>query len=346
MRKPNYIALAPGKILRLITALIPLVSVGRAFSTSGQTVTNLYSFIGTSSDGGNPWGPLVQGIDGNFYGTAVGGHYPYSTNNYGCVFRISPTGSFTNIHSFKGSDGAYPFGGLIQGYDGYFYGVAGAGGTSNFGTVFRISPSGSCTNLYSFVGFPTDGREPGTGLVQGNDGNFYGTTFYGGTSTNCTFGCGTIFRISPAGNETNLHSFVGSPTDGAGPQAVLVQGSDGNFYGTASDGGKNGGGTLFRISPSGSYTNLCSFGGFGAPNLPIAGLVQGSDGNFYGTTAAGGTGNSGYGYGTVFRISSAGTYTSLYFFTGPPADGVFRLPRWFKAVTAIFTGQPSQAGRA
>ena len=344
MNKPIYVGLATGKTLRPIIALTLLVLAGRAFNANGQTKTNLYSFVGFSKDGGNPWSPLVQGSDGNFYGTAVGGHYPYNTNYNGVVFRISPSGSFTNLYSFNGNDGALPFAGLVQGSDGNFYGTAGAGGTSNFGVVFRISPSGSFTNLYSFVGFPTDGREPGAGLVQGSDGNFYGMTFYGGTSTNCTLGCGTIFRISPTGNETNLHSFLGSPTDGSAPQDVLVQGSDGSFYGTASSGGNKDGGIVFRISPSGSYTNLHSFGGFGDPNLPIAGLVQGSDGNFYGTTAAGGTGNSGYGYGTVFRMSSTGSYTSLYFFTGPPADGVFPVASLVQGSDGSFYGTTQSGG--
>src|ERR1039457_5524044 len=112
------------------------------------------------------------------------------------------------------------------------------------------------TNLYSFVGSPNDGNDPEAGLVQGSDGNFYGTTYDGGTNND---NYGTVFRISPNGSETNLHSFVGSPNDGAHPIGGLVQGSDGNFYGTTEVGGTNGDGTVFRISPSGNYTNLYSF---------------------------------------------------------------------------------------
>jgi uncharacterized repeat protein (TIGR03803 family) len=233
----------------------------------------------------------------------------------------------TNLHSFIGSpnDGANPYKvGLVQGSDGNFYGTTGDGGTYSHGTVFRISPSGSCTSLYSFAGPPSDGASPLAGLVQGNDGNFYGTTYTGGTNASSAFAEGTVFRISPSGSETVLYSFGSSPNDGQNPQVSLVQGSDGNFYGTTytSQGG-HGSGTVFRISPGGSFSNLYSFGS--SPNdgwQPEAGLVQGSDGNFYGTTIFGGTNpNCNFGCGTVFRISSSGSYTSLYSFGSSPNDG-------------------------
>jgi uncharacterized repeat protein (TIGR03803 family) len=231
----------------------------------------------------------------------------------------------TNLHSFAGrpSDGRNPSAGLVQGTDSNFYGTTSDGGSNGDGTVFQISPSGSYTNLYSFAGHPNDGANPSAGLVQGADSNFYGTTLYGGTNTNCNAGCGTVFQISPSGGYTNLHSFAGSPNDGSYPQAGLVQGSDSNFYGTTLYGGTStncdaGCGTVFRISPSGSYTNLYSFAG--SPNdgsYPQAGLVQGSDSNFYGTTSGGGTNDN----GTVFRISPSGSYTNLYSFAGHPNDG-------------------------
>ncbi len=189
---------------------------------------------------------------------------------------------------------------LVQGGDSNFYGTTFSGGTSSNGTVFRITPSGAETNLYSFGSQPNDGNSPFAELVQGSDSNFYGTTFFGGTSTNCFGGCGTVFRITPSGAETNLYSFVGPPNDGANPGAGLVQGSDSNFYGTTEQGGANGLGTVFRISPSGAETNLYSFGS--QPNDgtdPFAVLVQGSDSNFYGTTSGGGTN----GAGTVFKLT-------------------------------------------
>jgi len=278
----------------------------------GGSETNLHSFTGPPNEGYNPSAWLVQGSDGNFYGT--------TSNLYGTVFRISPNGSYTNLYIFTGSpnDGRYPVGGLVQGSDGNFYGTASGGGTSTncpfgCGTVFRISPSGNYTNLYSFIGSPTDGRDPTAGLMQGSDGNFYGTTAEGGSGTNCFIGCGTVFRISPTGNYTNLYSFVGSPSDGVYPITALVQGLDGNFYGTTPVGGINNNGIVFRIGPSGSETNLHSFDG--VPDNggdPICGLVLGSDGNFYGTAALGGTN----GVGSIFRISPSGTYTDLYTFIG------------------------------
>jgi uncharacterized repeat protein (TIGR03803 family) len=304
------------KILR-IPLVIVLVLAGRTFNAGAQTVTNIYSFLGSPSDGGRPYAGLVQGSDGNFYGTTLYG----GSNNIGTVFQISPSGSETNLYSFVGypTDGAGPYAGLVQGSDGNFYGTTYKGGINSncgggCGTVFRISPSGTETILYPF-GLPPDGHTPSAGLVQGSDGNFYGTTGEGGVSN-----AGTIFRISPGGNYTNLYSFVGSPNDGAFPNAGLVQGSDGNFYGTTEDGGTNDDGTVFRISPSGNYTSLYSF--VGSPSdgrLPYAGLVQGSDGNFYGTTIEGGA--NGGGVGTVFRISPSGSYSNLYSFGSVPNDG-------------------------
>jgi uncharacterized repeat protein (TIGR03803 family) len=196
-------------------------------SPSG-TYTSLYSFA-TSPDGANPQAGLIQGSDGNFYGTTYGG----GTYNNGTVFQISPSGTYTSLYSFANyPDGANPEAGLVQGSDGNFYGTTEQGGM-NRGSVFRISPSGSYTNLYSIFSHGGDGLNPEAGLVQGSDGNFYGTT-----SIDQTFErWGHLFRISPNGTETNLYRFVFGQTIVAG----LVQGSDGNFYGTTV-------GTVFRLS--------------------------------------------------------------------------------------------------
>jgi uncharacterized repeat protein (TIGR03803 family) len=306
---------------------------GTVFRISpGGSYTNLYSFGNSPTDGTSPSAGLVQGSDGNFYGTTSFGGTSSNCFNCGTVFWISPSGSYTNLYSFGNSpnDGMTPYAGLVQGSDGNFYGTTYAGGANLYGgTVFRISPSGSYTQLYNFGSSPTDGTSPSAGLVQGSDGNFYGTTYFGGTSTNCVSGCGTVVRISPSGSETNLYSFGSSPTDGYRPEARLVQGSDGNFYGTTYGGGATstnynpicacyGVGTVFRISPSGSETNLHSFIGFPTDGAnPYGGLVQGSDGNFYGTTDSGGTNYD----GTVFRISATGSYSNLYSFGSVTNDG-------------------------
>jgi len=215
---------------------------------------------------------------------------------------------FTSLYSFSGTnDGANPRGGLVQGRDGSFYGTTRYGGTNNLGTVFNISTSGALTSLYSFTG-TNDGANPLAGLVQGSDGNFYGTTPFGGTNN-----FGTVFKISTNGVLTSLYSFGGT-NDDANPYATLVQGSDGNFYGTTEAGGTNGLGAVFKITTNGALTSLYSFTGGADGAYPRVGLVQGSDGNFYGTTA----GHGPFFYPcAVFQISANGALTPLYTFNPP-----------------------------
>jgi uncharacterized repeat protein (TIGR03803 family) len=282
------------------------VGSGTVFRISSSgSFTSLYSFSGP--DGANPYAAPVQGSDGNFYGTTEAG----GALGYGSVYRITPSGSLTNLHSFNYSDGAYPIGGLVLGSDTNFYGTAEAGGAQGYGTVFQITPSGSLTTLHSF-NYVTDGAFPIAGLVLGSDGNFYGTTYYGaGTS-------GTVFRISSSGSFTSLHSFNSS--DGAFPFGSLIQGSDTNFYGTTEAGGANGFGTVFRVTPSGGLTNLWSFTGCSDGADPEGALLQGNDGNLYGTTYGSGSGASPY--GTVFRLGPGGTFTNLWSFAGG-VDGAY-----------------------
>ncbi len=268
-------------------------------STTGA-LTSFYSFLG-GTDGWNPNG-LVQASDGYFYGTTSGGgKFAFLPGGDGTVFQISPGGALTTLHVFTGgTDGAFPRAGLVQGSDGNLYGT-----TSGFDlflpsftndTVFKISTHGALTTLYSFAG-GKDGGSPVAGLVQGSDGNFYGTTEWGGTYGSGFQGYGTVFKISPNGTLASLHSFAGN--DGANPFAALLQGSDGDFYGTTSAGGANNSGTVFKISPNGALASLYSFTGGSDGSKPLAGLVQGSDGGFYGTTYGGGAG----GFGTVFRLT-------------------------------------------
>src|SRR5664279_754435 len=254
---------------RLSLLAVPLLL---GLPADAQPYTVLHEFTFAGGDGSSPQ-TLVQGRDGNFYGTTSS----EGTSGNGAVFKITPTGTLTTLHSFSGSDGQNPCDGLVQGIDGIFYGTTAFGGTSRSGTVFKIAPAGTLTTLHSFAG--SDGSDPQAGLVQGTDGNFYGTTSYGGTGGN-----GTVFRITSAGMLTTLHSFAGS--DGLVPIAGLVQGSDGNFYGTTSEGGAtykggaSGYGTVFRITPAGTLTTLHSFSGSDGRS-PAAGLVQGTDGDFY-----------------------------------------------------------------
>ncbi|MGA2605130.1 MAG: choice-of-anchor tandem repeat GloVer-containing protein [Verrucomicrobiia bacterium] len=296
--------------LRLIIPLILVVLAGPAFNASGQTLTTLHQFGGFPGDGDAPADALVQGRDGYLYGTACGG----GTNGDGCIFKISTNGVLTIPYSFTGSlDGGSPLGGLVQGSDGNFYGTTQYGGTNNVGTVFKVTTNGTLTTLHSFIGAPVDGAWPEAGLVQGGDGYFYGTTYYGGTDTSCAnSGCGTVFKISTNGALTTLYSFLGGD-DGQRTQATLVQGTDGWLYGVTVAGGTNGYGTVFKISSDGLLTTLYSF--LGTPvdgEFPQTGVVQGSDGNFYGTTLLGGTN----GHGTVFRMNTNGALATLYHFAG------------------------------
>jgi uncharacterized repeat protein (TIGR03803 family) len=289
---------------------------GTVFKISASgSLTTLYSFT-DGSDGSFPGAGLVQGNDGNFYGTTEYG----GSNGYGAVFKISAGGALAPLYSFTGADdGGTPEAGLVQGSDGNFYGTTYLGGTGGYGAVFKISAGGSLTPLHSFAD-GADGAYPSAGLVQGSDGNFYGTTEHGGTDIVHSDTSGTVFKISAGGSLTPLYSFtVGA--DGAQPSAGLVQGSDGNFYGTTYYGGTNNSGAIFKISASGSLTPLYSFTNGTGGLFPWATLLLGSDGNFYGTTQQGG-GAPGLGYGTVFKMAPNGSFTPLYSFTNEN-DGLY-----------------------
>jgi uncharacterized repeat protein (TIGR03803 family) len=281
-------------------------------------LTTLHSFDGT--DGANPWASLLLGTDGNLYGTTLDGSGQADglrlfsrvtsgncggVGGCGTIFKVTPQGTLTTLHSFHGADGGTPEGSLVQGKDGNFYGATFYGGASGDGTVFKITPAGVLTTMHSFNS--SDGANPLGGLLQAADGNFYGTTVGGGGNASCTDGCGTVFGITPAGTLTTLHNFNGS--DGEGPRGALVQGPDGSLYGTSSGGGTYGWGTVFKIAPGGTLTSLYSFD-ITDGVYPEDPLVMASDGNLYGTTVGGGTGDD----GTLFKITPEGTLTTLHSF--------------------------------
>jgi uncharacterized repeat protein (TIGR03803 family) len=270
----------------------------------GQLST-LYNFCAQPScaDGELPFAGLVQGADGNFYGTTGGG----GTSGFGTVFKVTPVGILTVLHSFNSTDGAQPRSPLFQATDGNFYGTTSGGGAHSDGTVFKITAAGALTTLYSFCAQKNcaDGSAPIAGVVQGTDGNFYGTT--GGLDNSD----GTAFKLTAAGALTTLYTFctvedLDCP-HGSYPSGGLVQGSDGNFYGTTYYGGPNGFGTVFKLTPAGKLTTLHTFVQTDGES-PFAGLVQGSDGAFYGTTLIGGLTFS----GAIYKITSTGVFTSLY----------------------------------
>jgi uncharacterized repeat protein (TIGR03803 family) len=288
------------------------IGYGTLFRIStGRKLTTFYTFCSQAlcSDGSYPVGALIQAADGKLYGVTNGG-----AGGRGAVFKVTLSGTLTTLYSFCSSgypvcpDGYWPFAGLVQGIDGNFYGTTIAGGPLNYGTVFKVTQGGKLTNLHSFVN--TDGSDPVAGLIQANDGNFYGVAQYGGTH-----GAGTVFRITPSGAFTTLYNFGSQPScgDGQFPQAALVEASDGNLYGTTNGQAGCGYGTLFKITPTGTFTelhNFCSEAGCADGVYPATQLVQGSDGNLYGVT----TGGVYPTLGTVFKFESGGTLTTLYNF--------------------------------
>jgi uncharacterized repeat protein (TIGR03803 family) len=278
------------------------------------TFTTLVTFDGTN--GASPKGGLIEGQDGNFYGTTVEG----AAANAGTVFCLSADGFvFKTLFSFTGAgDGANPSAALAQGSDGSFYGTAYNGGAGNSGTLFRITPAGDFTLLASLSG--TNGAQPDAALLRAGDGSWYGTADDGGPFTNVVYqaaGYGSIFRLTTNGQLSTPVLFDNSNGARAG---ALAQGPDGNFYGTTVWGGPYvkgspdglGYGTIFMLSTNGVLTTLYSFTGGADGGWPYAGLVRGKDGNFYGTAFSGGRQFNGY--GAIFQVSPGGTYTKLYTF--------------------------------
>jgi uncharacterized repeat protein (TIGR03803 family) len=290
--------------------------------TLAGTLTNLHTFL--NAEGSEPTARLIEGADGNFYGTTYGGA------GGGSVFRIDPSGTLTALHSFSGADGLHPLGGLIEGIDGDFYGTTQYGGDNNKGTVFCVTSAGSFATLHSFKGI--DGAELLAGVIQAGDGDFYGTTSGGGPN-----GYGTLFQMTPSGTVTTLHAFE-RDADGAYPQASLIQATDGSFYGTTFSGGAGGFGTVFRITSSGTLTTLYSFSSGVSGGNPVAGLKQATDGDFFGTTEGGGEND----FGTVFRITSFGSLTTLHSFTG--ADGARPVTELIQSADGNFYGTTGGGG--
>lgn len=304
---------------------------------SGQ-LTTLYSFCaggGNCPDGFLPNAPLVLGSDGNFYGTTQQG----GPNGGGAFFKLSLSGGLTTIGGFGGTSGPNQPLGLALGSNGDFYGTSALGGYRERGTVFRVTPQGAVTTLYDFCKTSycgAGGAFPEAGLAEGTQGSFYGTTTEGGKGADCPdakAGCGTIFRVPPEGGLTKLYDFCSEAgcADGFDPVAPMIQGSDGSFYGTTAQGGIDncsslgnddyGCGTIFKVSSSGYQVlySFCPVAGCADGAIPTAALVQGSDGNFYGTTALGGAG----GEGTIFEITPTGGFALLYTFCSQSgcADG-------------------------
>jgi len=330
-----------------LTLAALVLMVATATVATAQTYTDLYNFDVTHGSCTllDACGAPAQGRDGNLYGTTTYG----GTNNMGVAFRITPSGRLKVLYNFDGVHGSNSYNGLTLSTDGNFYGTTYGGGAYGHGTIFKITKSGSLTTLYSFTG-GTDGYQPaappiqgtdgnfygatspwplpgtaykitssgtftllgslpaasGVPLLQGTDGNFYGTTMWGGAGSD-----GTVFQMTPEGIATIVYSFTSTEY---WPQSPVIQGSDGNFYGTT-EVGSYGWGVVYKLTPRGAITVLHNFPDPNYPNdgkMPWAGLVRGTDGNFYGVTVYNGTS----GGGVIFRITAADAYSILYTFDG------------------------------
>jgi uncharacterized repeat protein (TIGR03803 family) len=251
-------------------------------------IQNLANFNGPN--GSNPFASLTLGPDGLFYGTASGGG---SSGNNGTIFSFNPTSNvLSSLASFNDSNGSVPQSSLTLGNNGLFYGTTVFGGSSDNGTIFSFNPTSNVlSSLASFNG--SNGSFPFASLTLGNNGLFYGTTIFGGSSNG-----GTIFSFNPTGNViSSLASFDGS--NGSFPFASLTLGTDGLFYGTTEGGGSSGNGTIFSFNPSGNVlSSLDSFNGSNG-SFPRASLTLGNNGLFYGTTLFGGSSDN----GTIFSFN-------------------------------------------
>ena len=294
-----------------------------------------FSLVASFGQGNNsgkvPYAPLIQDPSGTLFGTAEAG----GGDGAGVVFSLTPGSTISNLYRFHGGDGAVPVAPLVRDAAGTFYSTTEQGGYYDYGTVFALTADGTRTTLHDF-GSLDDGVSPEAGLVFGPDGNLYGTTASGGYNNS-----GTVFRLSTTGGGyTILYDFGSNYNDAATPNAALYLGTDGNLYGTTTNGGYYDRGTVFQITTAGTLTILYDFAGRDGSH-PDASLVQASDGNFYGTTSFGGS----YDAGTVFSITPAGTLTTLYDFPNKN-DGLEPEAALIQATDGLLYGTTEYGGTA
>ncbi|MGC9948411.1 MAG: choice-of-anchor tandem repeat GloVer-containing protein [Bryobacteraceae bacterium] len=271
-------------------------------AASGQE-TVLYTFAGGAA-GSQPQAGVTRDSAGNLYGTANGG-----TAGAGIVYELDPEGQLTPLYAFPMGVGYNSYAGVVRDAAGNLYGTTYQGGPANAGAVYKLDAAGRYTMLYGFTG-GADGSNPMAGVVRDPAGNLYGTTQYGGAT-----GAGVVYKLDPAGRETVLHSFTGSP-DGAYPTAGVIRDSAGNLYGATPWGGASGGGVVYKVDPSGQETVLYSFNAVAGGFSPYSGVIEDPDGNLYGTTCCGGSGE-----GVVYKLDPSGQETVLYNFVGGSQAG-------------------------
>lgn len=311
-----------------------------------QVLTPVYTFQGL--EGAVPTAPLVQGADGNFYGTTNGG----GSGGGGTVFKLTPSGTQTTIYNFCSqagcTDGYWPYGALVQDLNGDFYGTTERGGANDGGLIFKVTKGRALSILYNFcsqngTSACADGASPIGGLSIDSNGELYGTTELGGTSGN-----GTVFKITPTGVLTSLYSFCSQAgcADGANPLAGLAQATNGDFYGATFGFGETApvGGTIFTITPRGVLTTLYTFctSPCSGSSGPEGTLVVAANGDLYGTTFQGGAS----GNGTVFKLNKTGTLDTLYSFCSQSGctDGATPIAGLFRATDGSFYGTTLYGG--
>ncbi len=318
------------------------LAVGSAFKiTSAGVLTNLHTFDDFVTPGGGmtPGASLIQGNDGNFYGTTSDiPHY-----GFGTLFKMTDAGALTTLYSFNGTatDGNTPLAPLIEDSAGNLYGTTcGCGGRfSYYSVAFKFDTDQTVSVLHTFSD-NADGDPTTAALLLGTDGNFYGTT--NGGADGVGIGAGTAFKLAPDGTYTTLYTFTGG-IDGGGPAAALIEASDGNFYGTTRLGGAADYGTVFQLTPTGTLTTLYSFIGGADGAYPAAPLIQASDGNLYGTAAGyQGLDPTTSNFGAVFKITPKGDFTTIHSFSS--GDGAYPAGGLIQASDGNFYGTTSSGG--
>jgi len=316
-------------------------------SAEAQIFKVIHTFRG-GNDGIEPNAGLLLAPDGIYGDTYKGGG---KTSDIGTVFKIDNAGNYSVLYRFPGCCDVYPRGAdpegtLIRDASGTLYGTTFLGGIDKYGAIFKLDPTGHETVLHNFI--KTDGSGPRAPLVMDAAGNLYGTAEYGGDLPDCSdIGCGTIFKLDPAGNLTVLHAFKNS-LDGVLPVGNIVLDAKGNLYGIASQGGSTdcvggGCGTMFKLAQNGAMTVLHIFHSDDSIGcFPFGGLIGDQAGNLYGTTGACAVGD----HGSVFKVDPKGNITVLYNFQGGTDGSGSAAPLLLDAAgnlygTTEFGGDPS-----